>query len=840
MRMSMARSVMRLGPVHVVVVVPSAPLRAAVVTWLRTNKRVRIVRAAATVAELGAHRLDCDLVVASALDGPRQLRDLSRRFSAQAGLVALSIGTTALPVGWAPVRPGAAHNEVLDHARAHPERTFAKTSSALAATFVAVLAVVLSTFWVPETSVSFERAALAYAARYPDAGTWWHIWGSGAPFLASASWPLLRLAAAAGGGPEIFVLLSGVIGAAFGITFLLLALRLGAGRWSVLIALAAVAPPALWLWPRIGDVTSLVGLTGVAVALAGSRVGRMRFLVAALGVAASSFGGILWVLAAAVVTVAAGLADRRARTAGAGAILGIFASFAVTMPPILARGVEGLRPPLARTITLSDVVPVAACLALVAMVTARGRLRPVLAVGALAVLVGANLLAFQVRPPTLEVARIRPNGGMARLAVHPLEALSYAALEPDLPTTGGEVSPDLMLGAEPKATSNARLEWLGADRAVFPDRSSAIIFNERDWSLLDRDKLLFSAPAVRPILTAGITPTLLVIADDQDARVFADAIVQLGVTSDRVIPVSARRTLDELYQDGHADRETLRDFTMLVIYGQPWRDVLKAEAVLDDYLALSGFVFMDAAGRAGRQPLLPEAHTVRATDQDTKPSGDAKLIVDAGFDGRAVAMEKFTYRGDPNWEQAALTVDGQRVIQYGQSKVAGDVGVSAHLVWSGVDLPARAARGDETALAQLGNALTWMLGAAEVAPTTGYGRPDGDVLESEIATSTFLSPTHWRIELKVATTGVLFKERFHEQWRAFQVDTSPLTRQETRTPLKGLRPTAQGFMYVTLPPNARTIDFVFERHPFESATRGVSGIAVFIVAGLALFIARRP
>ncbi len=822
---------MQIGQVHVVVVVPHASLRASLVAWLRANKRVRLVRAVASVADLGTHHIDCDLVVASALDGPRGLRAIAKRFGKQAGLVALSLGLAPLPAGWEPVRPGAAYREVLDHAVPHPERSIANTSTVLAAAVAAVAGLVVAVFWIPATAASFERAALAYAARYPDTGTWWHIYGAGGPYLAAASWPLLRLAALTGGGPEVFILLAGAVAAIYAVAVLLLALRLGARHLSVVVALAAILPPALWVWPRSGDVSSLVGLTGVVLALAGTNTTRNRFLTTALATAASAFGGILWVLAAAAVVVGGGVRARRIRASLFGAVLGILASAAVTVPPLLSRGIDGLRPSLVRTPALSDAVPVVASAALVAMVLARGRLRR-LAWGLAGVaLVSANVLALQVPVPALDVPRVRPQGAMGRLAVHPAAALGFATLSPDLPTTGRDLSSEVMLGADTKPATNARLEWLGADRAVFPDRTSAIIFNERDWSLLDRDKLLFSAPAVRPILTAGVTPSLLVVADDADAEIFGEALIRIGGTSDRVIPVKAQKSLDEL------TRDELREFTMVVVYGRPWKDLAKAEGVLDDYLQLSGFVFMDAAGTSGSQPLVHDAEVVRGGADDVKSSGDAKLVLARGFDGRVVAIDKFTYRNDPGWEQAALSSGNKRLIQYGTTKVAGDVGVSAHLVWSGVDLPRRAARGEESAVAQLENALAWMIGAAEVTPTSGYGTPNGDVLDSELAKSTFLSPTRWRIELKVAATGVLFKERYDPQWRAYQVDVSG--RQETRIPLKGLRATTHGYMYATLPPNARVIDFVFERHQYESATRGVSGISLFIIFSVAFFIARR-
>jgi len=46
-------------------------------------------------------------------------------------------------------------------------------------------------------------------------------------------------------------------------------------------------------------------------------------------------------------------------------------------------------------------------------------------------------------------------------------------------------------------------------------------------------------------------------------------------------------------------------------------------------------------------------------------------------------------------------------------------------------------------------------------------------------------------------------------------------------------------MYVTLPPNARTVEFVFERHPLETASRGISAVAAFITIAVSFFLWRR-
>lgn len=831
MRMPMARSVMRLGPVHVVVVAPSAPLRASLVSWLRVNKRVRIVRSVGSAAELDGHRIDCDLVVASALEGTRELRTLARRFRAHAGLAALTLGTAPLPTGWAPIRPGASRDHVLDHAVPHPERTLAGSWTAISAAIVALVAVLVAFVYVPETGASFQRAALAYASRYPDAGTWWHTWGAGAPSLAAASWPLLKVAALTRGGPEVFAQLASAVGALYGVSFVLLAARAGPARYALVAGLAVMVPPAIWVWPRGGDASSLAGLAGVVLALGSTHAGRLRLTATALAVAVSSFGGYLWVASAAVAAIVVGVRARRGPATVAGAALGVLMSTAVALPPILSRGIEGLRPPLLRPMAVSDVVPVVASAALLAVILVRGRLRRVLIGTAVVAFVAANAIAFAVPPQEVEVRNVPSTGAFGRLAVHPTQALALLARTPDLPVSGDEIAPSVILGEDTKEATNARLEWLGADRAMLPDRSSAIIFNERDWSLIDRDRLLFGAPRVRPILTAGITPTILVVADEPDARAFGEALLRLGAQSDRLIPVRSERSLDEL------DRDTLRQFTMVAIYGQPWKDIKKAEILLSDYFEQNGFVFWDAAGRAGDQPLLGEARTVRGEGDDVSATGEPALITALrGFGGRVVAMDKYVFASDPAWERAALSASNKRLIEFGQLSVGG-LG-SAHLVWSGVDLPGRVTSGDDTALAQFRQALTWELGAAGVEITGGYGSPEGDVLDNETGTSRFLGPAHWRIEMKVGTNGVLFKERYHPQWRAFQVDIMPLTQAEARTPLR-IFPTAHGYMYVALPSNARTVDFVFERHPYESTARGVSGIALFLTLASSFFLGRR-
>lgn len=141
--------------------------------------------------------------------------------------------------------------------------------------------------------------------------------------------------------------------------------------------------------------------------------------------------------------------------------------------------------------------------------------------------------------------------------------------------------------------------------------------------------------------------------------------------------------------------------------------------------------------------------------------------------------------------------------------------------------------GDAIAAAHFQRVLSW--GLKGLKPSGPWPKPDGPVYDTPSGKVTFVDPARWEIELKVATTGILFKESYHPRWRAFQVDRGA---QVSRTPLP-IFPTTHGLMFVAPPANAQVVEFVFERHPAETATRGVSGIAAFIIAATAFFVWRR-
>ncbi|MGH2379564.1 MAG: hypothetical protein ACRDGT_13990, partial [Candidatus Limnocylindria bacterium] len=466
------------------------------------------------------------------------------------------------------------------------------------------------------------------------------------------------------------------------------------------------------------------------------------------------------------------------------------------------------------------------------------------------VLVAANGLALAVPLPA-EAPLVRTTGAFGRLAVHPAQALAVVTANPEVPTTGDEVPAEMMLGAAERLATGARLDRLGADRLMAPDRSSAVIFNERDWQLLDRDHLILGAPFVRPVLTTGVTATILVVAEEADARVFGDALAEIGVATETLVLVWWPRPLDEL------DLDALREFTMVAVYGRPWTSTGAASDLLQQYLDSSGFLLMDVAGRPGQQPLgMPDAEVQqREADEfrveEEVAEGRTPLITaETGWPGRVAALgAPWQYADDPGWEKAAMLVGGSRVLQFGATGFL-DV-VPAHMLWSGVDLPRRTAEGDPTARAQLERAIEWMLGDAGVGSTGNYGRPSGTPcdpgkaegtcatqLDNETGISSFRSPTSWRVQLKVATNGVLFKQRFHPQWRAYQVAEMSVHGQESTTPLE-IRPTVDGHMYVTLPPSARIVEFVFERHPLEIAARAVSAVAAFLTLAVSFFLWRR-
>ncbi|MGQ0805026.1 MAG: hypothetical protein ACT4PI_14345, partial [Actinomycetota bacterium] len=356
------------------------------------------------------------------------------------------------------VKPGASRTHVLDHAVPHPERAFRASATALGGLLIANVAAFAAYLYVPQAGVSFERAALAYAERFPDNSTWWHVWGAGGPFLASPSWPLLKAAALTGLGPSAFVLLAGFIGAVCAIALLALIRRTTGLRVALVAATLAALAPALWVWPRGGDVGSLAGLAGLMLAISTTATRRLRFPSVAFAVVVSAFGGYAWVVAACLVAVASAAGQKgHRRSTVAAAFFGLVMSTAIAVPPVLSRGLDGLRPSLARALAASDFAPLIGVAAIVAICVALGRgrrWRPVIAL-AVVLLVAANALALVVPLAAPAPPGIPTTGAFGRLAVHPAQALSIVTSNPELPTTGADVPASVMLGEAERIATGA-------------------------------------------------------------------------------------------------------------------------------------------------------------------------------------------------------------------------------------------------------------------------------------------------------------------------------------------------------------------------------------------------
>ena len=808
----------RRGP-RVLVVAASPRLRDALAAWLRADGGARVVAAVAGSGDLtDAHRF-CDLVVASGLGSREELQAIGDRLERRDGLVAFTLRDEPLPAGWLRVAPGTDRATVLDQARAGPDAPLA-ISNASAATIGLVAAIALGAFaavaYTPATGVSWQRGALAFATRFPawdDA--WWHTWGAGAPLLADPGWPVLRLAALLGDPSLAFRALTATSAVLCAVAVTLLAARLRSGLLAAAGAgLAVLTLPALWSWVRGGDATSLIGLAGALLAATASLVGRGRIAAVALAIGLASAGGYVWLAPAIAGVVVFSRSDRL--HSAVGIALGVALSSALTVPPLLARGELAVLPPLHRPPALSDLAPVAACvLALLGARSARahgGRRALAGAVAAIG-LAGSSALALAVPAVTAD-EHLEERGPFVRVAASTDRSLRLLTLNPALSVTADALERNVLRAEVPTNAQRARLDWLAVDRALPPDESSALNYYARDWQIEDRRRLVFRGPVPRPLLTAGSTTSILVVADLEDAGVVGDALIRIGATSDIIVPVRAQLPLDAL------DAAALQRFTAVFVYGSPFRDRGAATRALDDYLGAGGIVILDAGGSTAPGPLVGSREEVAGRPASFVVRGDAARL---GSDRPLAEGAPLVSVARPDWEEASLSIGERRVIVVGARE-------SGKAVWSGADLPRRVAAGDAVSQEHLEAVLRWALESS--AATSGpWPAPAGNEYTFDDGRATFLAPGRWRIDLVHAVNAVLFKEAAHPFWRAYQVEA------RSRIPLPIL-PTTHGFMYVALPPNARRVELVFET-PGRDVARGISAAALLGI-GASLVLRRRP
>lgn len=796
------------------VVAASPRLRSALARWIRADPTVGVVAAVPGSSDVTeAHRLS-DLVIASGLGSQRELRAIRDRVGRGQGLVALTLRNEPVPPGWARVGPGTGRAAVLGHARRRrpaDKRSLVRTPIVLASgsLLALVAAAAAAAFYTDPTGASWQRAALLFAERFPATDdAWWHSWGAGAPLLADPGWPALRLAAGLADPALGFRSLAAFGAALCAIAVALLARRLESpGAVAALAGAATLALPGLWTWARGNDALSLIGLAGALLAASASRAGVWRIALVAFSIGLSSVGGFVWLGVAALAALAG---TRTARSDSlAGVALGWLLSSVLTLPPLVIRGDLAGAPPLARAPALSDVVPVAVCVLTLGAVWAlrrRGAVRPLGAALAVVGLAGSSALALAVPRDAVDqpLAAVSP---FTRVAASTGRSLRLQATDPRIATTADALDPRALRGEVSLRQQAADLEWLAVDRALAPDEASAGRYIGRGWQAVDRARQLFGMPAPRPILTAGLTTTLLVVARPDDLRLVGEALIALGSSSDLLIPVGTSLPLEAL------DLDTIRTFTAVFVYGAAFENRGAAARVLDAYVESGGIVVVDAAGSAAPGPLVSAVEPVADPPGPFASRGD---IASLGSDRPLASGAPLVSIAKPAWEQASLSVGERRVIVVGEKGPA-----KGRVVWSGADLPRRAAAGDPVSQDDLGTLLRWAIGAHAVA-TGPWPAPAGNEYRFAGGTATFLAPGHWRVDITQAATGVLFKQAMHPFWTAYQVES------RSRIPLTTW-PTAHGLMYLPLPTNARRIEFVFET-PFRDLGRGLSALAILGIA----------
>jgi len=322
-----------------------------------------------------------------------------------------------------------------------------------------------------------------------------------------------------------------------------------------------------------------------------------------------------------------------------------------------------------------------------------------------------------------------------------------------------------------------------------------------------------------PILSASNTETALIIGKDYDLVLRDLSLVNYN--SQLLIPVRGRDTVDSY------SAEELSLFPVVVLYGYEYSSKEKAMENLWKYVTDGGTLIVETAGSPeGSTASLPDPFPVvetRATDYGTQWSLRASAsTVAAGIDLSTFGPGIFA--GGPwglsgtgqdkikPWARPVLFINDNPVV------VEGRLG-KGRVVWSGMNLPYHIISYKRPEEARF---LTRLLEGDTVG-----GKPD--------YTTQFLHPNRRMVDITTAARGVLFKESYYPNWRAY-LETDGRRRETT------IYKAGPDFMYVPLPPGLTyplKVFFEYKVSLLERASGLLSAItlvSVILYGLLALFV----
>ena len=262
-----------------------------------------------------------------------------------------------------------------------------------------------------------------------------------------------------------------------------------------------------------------------------------------------------------------------------------------------------------------------------------------------------------------------------------------------------------------------------------------------------------------PILTATNTPSLLVIGSKEAYPALFRNLAPLNYNSSKLIPVRGKEYIDDY------SLKELKQFSAVLLYEYKFKNTKKAWELLDKYVREGGGLILEISNTQSVSNLtdLPEPFpTTRLQTQDQKATWDFKVTqhpITEGIDFNLFSEP--SYEGGP-WKirtakeedlrersEAIVSIQDQPVV------ISRELG-KGRMLFSGLNLPYHAL---SYANLEESKFLVQMIDWVTNSPTN---------LIQPTYQAEFINPEERKITIPDQVQGILFKEAYFKNWRAYQ------------------------------------------------------------------------
>ena len=369
-----------------------------------------------------------------------------------------------------------------------------------------------------------------------------------------------------------------------------------------------------------------------------------------------------------------------------------------------------------------------------------------------------------------------------------------------------------------------QLDWFGVKWFTVPSESDQERYLDfpSDFQLISKykpmgeqglvdyvDEFIYQHPS--SILSATHTPSLLVIGSKEAYSTFFRNLAPTNYNSSKIIPVRGKEYIDDYSLD------ELKRFSGIVLYEYKFKNTKKAWELLDKYVREGGGLILEVSNEQSVVDLknLPEPFpTTRWQVLDQKDNWqfqskkhpitediDFNLFSEPSYEGGPWKIRTAKEEDLRERSEAIVSIQDQPVV------ISRELG-KGRMLFSGLNLPYHAlsyANQEESKL--LVQMIDWITNS----PTN---------LTQPFYQAEFINPEERKITTADKTTGILFKEAYFKNWRAYQ----------DKQKLK-IYPAGPDLMYIPVGEQAASTDLIikYQRSLAERLSSWLSILSLIIL-----------